>query len=576
MDRGWYAGPVGWMDATEDGEFCVALRSALLRDREARLYAGVGVVAGSDPAAELAETEVKLRGASAAAGGVGSERGSCRLRICPGMSSFCFWELPHPRGQLPPRGRRSRSWPTRDLSSGRTSSRWGLGGESPQTVINEAGWSRPSWSADGSLLTLGGYGEWRGEVVAVATADGSGLRFYKRASLEGGNPVMAPDGQTVARSVQGLRLAPQRLDGVGAASDPMAAADDGIRTEFVLSIRLEARRDGLGWLGEGQCGCRRPAHRPRRAAGAGSVGTRLFARRIGSWPSSAGENCEGERDRRWLAADRRAAGHPGRHLPPIPAPAAPVTSCLSGPAGIRPDSASRSSAPASSKTAPTDPKKGDALMAINADGTCLKRVYTDRETTLYVLTWQPGPGREAGPIPASPASASWTRLVSPRCAATLALPVGLDLDQAGACGQGPPVVPPASRAGGGGRSKRVAANLAVSIPRGVPSRASNSSLGQRLRLGQEAEDAAAVVVDDDDADRGCDVAEGREGADVVEEAEVAGDDRGRAAAGVGCADAGGDQAVDAVGAAVAEEEGRPSRWGARKASWSRIGMLEAV
>jgi isochorismate synthase len=60
MDRGWYAGPVGWMDTTEDGEFCVALRSALLRDREAHLYAGVGVVAGSDPAAELAETEIKL------------------------------------------------------------------------------------------------------------------------------------------------------------------------------------------------------------------------------------------------------------------------------------------------------------------------------------------------------------------------------------------------------------------------------------------------------------------------------------------------------------------------------------
>jgi salicylate biosynthesis isochorismate synthase/menaquinone-specific isochorismate synthase len=61
MDRGWYAAPVGWMDATEDGEFCVALRSALVRDREAHLFAGVGVVAGSDPAAELAETEVKLQ-----------------------------------------------------------------------------------------------------------------------------------------------------------------------------------------------------------------------------------------------------------------------------------------------------------------------------------------------------------------------------------------------------------------------------------------------------------------------------------------------------------------------------------
>jgi salicylate biosynthesis isochorismate synthase/menaquinone-specific isochorismate synthase len=60
MDRGWYAGPVGWTDANEDGEFCVALRCALLRDRVARCYAGVGVVADSDPAAELAETEIKL------------------------------------------------------------------------------------------------------------------------------------------------------------------------------------------------------------------------------------------------------------------------------------------------------------------------------------------------------------------------------------------------------------------------------------------------------------------------------------------------------------------------------------
>jgi isochorismate synthase EntC len=60
LDRGWYAGPVGWTDANEDGEFCVALRCALLRGPEARLYAGVGVVRDSDPAAELAETEVKL------------------------------------------------------------------------------------------------------------------------------------------------------------------------------------------------------------------------------------------------------------------------------------------------------------------------------------------------------------------------------------------------------------------------------------------------------------------------------------------------------------------------------------
>jgi salicylate biosynthesis isochorismate synthase len=60
LDRGWYAGPVGWADATGDGEFCVALRCALLRGRVARCYAGVGVVRDSNPAAELAETEVKL------------------------------------------------------------------------------------------------------------------------------------------------------------------------------------------------------------------------------------------------------------------------------------------------------------------------------------------------------------------------------------------------------------------------------------------------------------------------------------------------------------------------------------
>jgi salicylate biosynthesis isochorismate synthase/menaquinone-specific isochorismate synthase len=61
MDRGWYAGPVGWTDSMGDGEFCVALRCALLRGALATCYAGAGIVRDSDPAAELAETEVKLQ-----------------------------------------------------------------------------------------------------------------------------------------------------------------------------------------------------------------------------------------------------------------------------------------------------------------------------------------------------------------------------------------------------------------------------------------------------------------------------------------------------------------------------------
>ncbi|MEA2411084.1 MAG: menaquinone-specific isochorismate synthase [Thermoleophilaceae bacterium] len=61
LDRGWYAGPVGWTDLYEDGEFCVALRCALLRGRVAHLYAGEGIVRDSVPSEELAANEAKLQ-----------------------------------------------------------------------------------------------------------------------------------------------------------------------------------------------------------------------------------------------------------------------------------------------------------------------------------------------------------------------------------------------------------------------------------------------------------------------------------------------------------------------------------
>jgi menaquinone-specific isochorismate synthase len=61
MDRERYAGPVGWIDADGNGEWGIALRCAQLSGRRARLFAGCGIVAGSDPAAELAETESKFR-----------------------------------------------------------------------------------------------------------------------------------------------------------------------------------------------------------------------------------------------------------------------------------------------------------------------------------------------------------------------------------------------------------------------------------------------------------------------------------------------------------------------------------
>ena len=60
MDRDRYAGPVGWMDASGDGEWGIALRSARLEGRTVRLFAGCGFVADSDPAAELAAAQAKL------------------------------------------------------------------------------------------------------------------------------------------------------------------------------------------------------------------------------------------------------------------------------------------------------------------------------------------------------------------------------------------------------------------------------------------------------------------------------------------------------------------------------------
>lgn len=60
LDRGWYAAPIGWLQR-DRGEFAVALRSALVTGAEASLFAGSGVVADSDPDAEYAESQLKLR-----------------------------------------------------------------------------------------------------------------------------------------------------------------------------------------------------------------------------------------------------------------------------------------------------------------------------------------------------------------------------------------------------------------------------------------------------------------------------------------------------------------------------------
>ncbi len=69
VSRGLYSGLVGWVDAAGDGEWVVALRCAALSGRRARLHAGAGIVEGSVPALEVAETEAKFTALLTALGG---------------------------------------------------------------------------------------------------------------------------------------------------------------------------------------------------------------------------------------------------------------------------------------------------------------------------------------------------------------------------------------------------------------------------------------------------------------------------------------------------------------------------
>ena len=91
MDRGRYAGPVGWMDAAGDGEWGIALRCAQVDParRRLRLFAGCGIVAGSDPDAELAESAGQAR--------AGPRR--ARRRRAAGVTQLPRRRRPRRRGQ---------------------------------------------------------------------------------------------------------------------------------------------------------------------------------------------------------------------------------------------------------------------------------------------------------------------------------------------------------------------------------------------------------------------------------------------------------------------------------------------
>jgi salicylate biosynthesis isochorismate synthase len=68
LDRGWYAGPVGWVDARGDGEFVVAIRSGVIEGGRASLFVGCGIVGDSEPDREWVESGMKLQSLASALG----------------------------------------------------------------------------------------------------------------------------------------------------------------------------------------------------------------------------------------------------------------------------------------------------------------------------------------------------------------------------------------------------------------------------------------------------------------------------------------------------------------------------
>jgi Tol biopolymer transport system component len=281
-----------------------------------------------------------------------------------------------------------------DTKSRRAIVTMGPKGETPQAMIEGVGWSQPSWSADGSLLAFGSYGEWDGEVVAVAETDGPGIRFFRHARLVGEHPVMAPDGQTVAYSYKSSVWLLNVISGSVRRAAPRALRETDFEPSS-FSPDGSALAGTLGWLGS-------EAVAVDLRTGRVSVLAREASEPV---YSPDGSEVAFIRWNNWRRNGIDDGSPPIDELRVTRIGTLPRSRLLlrSHKLLVRP-----SWDPSGERIAFTrtrvyengydDPLQGDALMAINADGTCLKRVYTDRETTVYGATWRPGPGREAGPI----------------------------------------------------------------------------------------------------------------------------------------------------------------------------------
>lgn len=297
-------------------------------------------------------------------------------------------------------------------------------GADPERLVGESnggatqpGGGQPAWSPDGSLLAFtGSFGEY-GPVVYVVGADGGRPRLVSKAGV-GSNPIFSPDGRSLVyaamRVVKGeFRRAARRDDEYGVVVDwAIKAVDvDGGRARLLTPWRRNQRLTPTSFSPDGsKLAAERITVNGEEAAVAielGSGATTVLAHNVEEPVYSPdGSRVALVRTRRRYPSEpggNRPPGHSKLFVMPAeggrPVKLAGIRGGLSWPSWD--PSGSRISFTRMSGGAFGDllyPSGGDTVMEINADGTCLKSLLSIERGSFSGSAWQPGPGREAGPI----------------------------------------------------------------------------------------------------------------------------------------------------------------------------------